>query len=198
MIRKTAFHNPLVRIFFKAVANVWFSTKGWSARGELGDHKKMILVAAPHTSNWDFVYMLLIAFKVDLKLVWMVKDTVFKTPILGSFANWGGGIPIDRNSAHNVVDQMVTSFNETEEMLLVNTPEGTRSKRDRWKTGFYHIATKAQVPIQLAGIHFTEKHITLGPVIFPSGDREADFKIIADFFKDFEGKHHENYTPPIK
>ena len=196
MKRKTAYENPLFCLVFNVVTTVWVKFKGWEFQGEPDRRRKMILIGAPHTSNWDFIYMVIASFQKNLKLFWMVKDSVFKSP-LGPLANWTGGIPIERSASHNMVDQMIKLFNESEDLVLVNAPEGTRSKKDRWKTGFYYIALGAKVPIQMCSVDYPKKTVIFGPTIEPSGDIKADFKIIADYYSQFEGKHHENYTWPM-
>ncbi|MDX2471231.1 MAG: lysophospholipid acyltransferase family protein [SAR324 cluster bacterium] len=196
MKRKTAYENPIFCFVFKVVTNIWVGLKGWKFEGEPNGSRKLILIGAPHTSNWDFIYMVIGSFKKNLKLFWMVKDSVFKSP-LGPLANWTGGIPIERSAHHNMVDQMINLFNESEDLVLVNAPEGTRSKKDRWKTGFYYIALGAKVPIQLCSVDYPKKTVIFGLVLEPTGDIEADFKIIDEYYLAFEGKHHENYTRPL-
>ncbi len=196
MKRKTAYENPIFCGVFNVVTTIWVAFARWKFQGEPNRARKLILVGAPHTSNWDFIYMVIASFQKNLKLFWMVKDSVFKSP-LGPLANWTGGIPIERNASHNMVDQMIQLFNESEDLVLVNAPEGTRSKKDRWKTGFYYIALGAKVPIQLCSVDYPNKTVIFGPTLEPTGNIEADFKIIEDYYNGFEGKHHENYTKPM-
>jgi 1-acyl-sn-glycerol-3-phosphate acyltransferase len=117
------------------------------------DCGKLVIIAAPHTSNWDFVFGMTGAFALGLELHWMGKHTLFKPP-LGGVMRWLGGLAIDRRAAHGVVEQVADEFARRGQLLLVVTPEGTRSKVERWKTGFWHIARAAGVPILLGGLDY--------------------------------------------
>ncbi len=195
-MRVTLFDQVFPSLFFRSLTWLILKLSGWKVVGKKPTEKKAVLVAAPHTSNWDFVLMLLAAFHLRLKLFWMVKDNVYKAG-LGPLANWAGWIPVDRGAPHGVVAQVINAFATSEEFLLLNTPEGTRSKRDRWKTGFYHIALKAQVPLLLCFVDAPQKIIGLGPLFWPTGDLEKDFKELDEFYKDKRGIRPELYTPPL-
>ncbi len=195
-MRTTLFHRPLQAMPFKILFRLGLLATGWRIEGELPPEKKMILIGAPHTSNWDFVLMLATAFKKDMKLYWMVKDNVYKAG-WGWLADWAGGIPIDREHPQGLVGQMVQEFRQADEMMLVNTPEATRAKRDRWKTGFWHIAKGAQVPLLLCFVHAPTKTVGIGELLWPSDDLEADFRKIAAFYSDKKGINPELYTPPL-
>jgi 1-acyl-sn-glycerol-3-phosphate acyltransferase len=150
---------------------------GWRFEGELPDAGKMIIVAAPHTSNWDFVIGMAGVFALGVDLHWMGKHTLFKAPF-GGFMRWLGGLAIDRTAAHGVVEQVVEEFDRRDRLLLVVTPEGTRSKVARWKTGFWHIARGAGVPILLAGLDYRHKRLLLGPLVQPGESLDEDMAII--------------------
>jgi 1-acyl-sn-glycerol-3-phosphate acyltransferase len=165
---------------------------GWQIVGEPPDVPKYVLLVAPHTSNWDFLIMLALTFAFKIKCVWMGKDSLFRGP-LGSFYRQVGGIPIDRNSRSNVVEQAVQAFQRSEKMVMAIPPEGTRKRAKRWKTGFYYIALGANVPLVFGFIDFEHRTTGFGPVLMPSGDIQADMVIIRDFYKDIKGKFPENF-----
>ncbi len=165
---------------------------GWQLVGEAPDMPKYILIAAPHTSNWDFLIMLAIDFAFKIACVWMGKDSLF-SGLLGQFYRSMGGIPIDRGASRNVVEQAVRAFNHNERMVMAIPPEGTRRRTARWKTGFYYIALGANVPIVFGFIDFEHKTAGIGPTLMPSGDIEADMVIIRDFYQDIKGKFPENF-----
>ena len=161
---------------------------GWRTEGVLPAASKYVIVGAPHTSNWDFVLMLALALVFRIKVSWMGKHTLFRWP-LGALLKRLGGIPIDRTARHNVVEQAVQAFHNSESLILLITPEGTRKKVPYWKTGFYYIAQAANVPIVLAFADYKRKVGGVGPTIVPSGDIEADMRIIRDFYADIVGKY---------
>ena len=168
------------------VARFLLPLVGWSVEGDLPDAPKFVIVVAPHTSNWDVPVGLLCAYALGLLFPWpygfMVKAPVFRWPLVGPLVRWLGGIPIDRRAPNNVVDQMADAFQQHERLMLAITPEGTRKKTTYWKSGFYHIALKARVPIVLAYLDYGRKVSGLGPTIWPSGDADADLELIRDFY----------------
>jgi 1-acyl-sn-glycerol-3-phosphate acyltransferase len=166
---------------------------GWQFAGEPPGVPQYVLIAAPHTSSRDFLAMLALDFAFQVGAVWMGKESLFRGPI-GPVLRRLGGIPIDRGSRHNVVEQAVQAFRRGEKMVLVIAPEGTRSRTKRWKTGFYYIALGADVPIVLGFIDYGLKTVGFGPTLIPSGDIEADMGIIRDFYRDKEGKHPDRFV----
>lgn len=168
----------------------WMKYKGWKFEGELPPDGKFMLICAPHTSNWDFIYLLAIMFMLRIKVSWMGKHTLFKKPF-GGLMRWLGGIPIDRRSTHGVVDQIAEHFNAHENLIIAIAPEGTRKKTDHWKSGFYHIAHKAQVPLLLGYVDFENKKAGTGPAFIPTGKIPEDMEIIRGFYKDIRGDHPE-------
>jgi len=184
----TIFDTPVVRTLIRWISIFLLKISGWKTEGELPDIPKHILVAAPHTSNWDFPIMMLFAFKLRGKLYWMGKDALFKKPF-GTFFRWLGGIPIDRSRSHNTVSQMADKFGEMERLILTIPPAGTRKRVSRRKSGFYHIAVSAGVPIVLGFIDYTRKTGGIGPTIDATGDVEDDMAVIRQFYADIEGKY---------
>ncbi|HEX2905237.1 MAG TPA: lysophospholipid acyltransferase family protein [Phototrophicaceae bacterium] len=179
-----------VPLVLSLIARWLFRLFGWRVEGTVPNFPKFIIVAAPHTSNWDGVILIFVALILRMKIYWMGKHTLFKPP-LGWFLRALGGIPIDRRASHNAVQQAVAQFAEHERLILVIPPEGTRRKAARWKTGFYYIAQGANVPLVLGYIDFPRKVTGLGPVLQPSGDIEADMEPIRAFYQGKTGLHPE-------
>lgn len=166
---------------------IFLKLSGWRVEGEIPDIKKCVIIAAPHTSNWDFPITLAIAFALKVKIYWMGKSAIFRWPF-GTFCRWLGGIPIDRSRTHRVVEQAVEAFKARERLIMVIPPEGTRKKVAYWKTGFYHIACGAQVPIVLGFLDYRRKAGGIGPTFQPTGCIEADMRSIRAFYATITGK----------
>jgi 1-acyl-sn-glycerol-3-phosphate acyltransferase len=166
---------------------------GWKSTGSFPHHlKKYVVIVAPHTSSWDFVIGLL--FRKTLRLEharFLGKHQLFRPPF-GFFFRWLGGYPVDRTSSHNLVDQVVKIFDDHEEFVLALSPEGTRKRVGKLKTGFYNIARKANVPIIMVAFDYTHKEAIISPPFETTLDEQADFKKILDFFRPIEGKYPEN------
>ena len=189
-MHRTIFDTPGVNTLLRAFSIVFLKLTGWKIEGSLPpDGQKSVLIAAPHTSNWDLPYTLMVAFVLRLNIYWMGKEQIFKPPFRGLMM-WLGGIPVKRESANNLVAASVQAIKEADGPLqLVVPPEGTRSKVRYWKSGFYYIATGAGVPIVLAYMDYERKISGLGPVFYPSGDLEADMVRIQAFYAPFRGKN---------
>jgi 1-acyl-sn-glycerol-3-phosphate acyltransferase len=167
---------------------------GWRVEGTAPDLPKYVLVVAPHTSNWDFLVMLALAVALRIKVTWMGKHTLFRPP-LGWLMRRLGGLPINRTASHNVVAQAVESFRTSDRLVLAILPEGTRKRTAYWKSGFYHIARGADVPIVLGFADYKRKRGGIGRVFMPSGDIDADMVIIRDFYSGIVGKRPEQFGP---
>lgn len=166
----------------------------WQLDVKLPEEKKFILIGAPHTSNWDFPLALLVFWALDLKIYWVGKIQLFRGPLHYLFTALGG-IPVNRSASHGFIEQVAERIKQADEMVLSLSPEGTRSKTEAWKSGFYYIALAAQVPICLGFIDYKTRTIGFKQLLHPSGDIEADMKIIADFYQDIKGKHPEKQSP---
>lgn len=170
----------------------WILTKlGWTIHVELPDIDKYVAIAAPHTSNWDFLLGILAARAVNLKITWLGKHSLFRWP-LGWFFRAIGGTPVHRNGGQNHILQMTELFNNSEQLVLALAPEGTRGKTDHWKTGFHAIARAAGVPILMSYLDHGKKQVGIGGMFYPSDDIETDFCLIRDFYKNRSGKNPEN------
>jgi len=151
------------------------------------------MIAAPHTTNWDLPITLALTFVFRIKVYWMGKDTIFRWPF-GTLMKWLGGIPVDRSKTHNIVEQSVSAFQKNDHLVMIVPPEGTRKKVRYWKTGFYHIAHGAGVPIVLGYLDYARKTGGIGPVVWPSGDIDADMKIIQTFYAGITGKYPDDFN----
>jgi 1-acyl-sn-glycerol-3-phosphate acyltransferase len=183
---------PLVNRVLYWLAKFLFRISGWRAAGKLPDLPRYVIIST-HSSNWDLIVGLTFWAITSYgffrgKFSWLGKKEAFRGP-LGAFFNWIGGIPIDRRARHNVVEQVTQAFRSHEELVMVITPEGTRKKATHWKTGFYYIAQRAQVPIVFGFIDYQRKVAGIGPAIIPSGDIQADMEIIRDFYSNVHAKY---------
>ena len=168
---------------------------GWkTVGGPPADCPKYVLVAAPHTSNWDFPFTVATFWKHRVKLHWVGKHTLFKPPF-GGFFRALGGIAVDRRSSQNMVQQLAARFAEADHLVVAVPVEGTRKRQEYWKSGFYHIARAANVPVVLGSLDFPKKEATLGPAIHLTGDMKADMDRIRAFYADKVGKHPEWFGP---
>ena len=167
-----------------------FKMSGWRIEGQLPDIPKFVMIAAPHTSNWDLPLMLFVAIIMKAKIYWMGKESIFRWPF-GRIARWIGGIPVDRSKSNNVVQTSIQQFKKMDQLILTVPPSGTRKKVMYWKSGFYHIANGANVPILLGFMDYRRKVGGAGPLIYPTGDIETDMKIITDFYSTVTGKYPE-------
>jgi 1-acyl-sn-glycerol-3-phosphate acyltransferase len=184
------FDTPIVKTLLYRIALSLLKLGGWRMEGSLPDVPKFVMIAAPHTSNWDLPVMLCLGFAFRTKLFWMGKDTLFRWPF-GAIMRWLGGISIDRTRSHNLVAQSAELFRKEEGLVMVVPPEGTRQKVRYWKTGFYRIAESANVPIVLGFIDYRRKVGGIGPVVTPTGDIEADMETIRAFYAKITGKYHD-------
>lgn len=172
---------------------VYLRLCGWKVRGDWPDLSKAVLVAAPHTSNWDGLNMLATAGFYRVKLRWMGKSSLTRGPF-GGLIKWLGCVPIDRSGAHDVVRAMADAFAREEHMILAVPPEGTRSAVREWKTGFYHIARAAGVPLVLSVLDYGSKTVSLAAVVSPSGDYESDLAIIRRHYANAVGLRPEKFV----
>lgn len=177
----------------RLVCASYLQLNGWKVRGDWPALDKAVLVAAPHTSNWDGVNMLATAGFYRVKLRWMGKKSLTQGPF-GWLIKWLGCVPIDRSGANDVVRAMADAFAAAPRMILAIPPEGTRSPTREWKTGFYHIARAANVPLILSVLDYSTKTASLAAIVMPSGDYEADLRVIQSYYANATGKHADKFT----
>lgn len=168
-----------------------FKLFGWKLIGKKPDLKKYIIIVAPHTSNWDFFVGLAARSMADIKSVYLAKKSLFVIPVVGWFMKKVGGHPVDRSKRTNLVDQVVEAYQSNEEFVITITPEGTRSYNPEWKTGFYRIALKAEVPIMMVAFDYKKKEVILNDPIYVTGDMDLDLEKIKSYYRTIPGKYPE-------
>jgi 1-acyl-sn-glycerol-3-phosphate acyltransferase len=167
---------------------------GWKLEGERPTFDRYVLIAAPHTSNWDFPLMLAFAAAFDIKVTWMAKHSLFFPPV-GWIMRALGGMPIIRHENNNVVDSMVEAFRDIPRLVLVVPTEGTRERTEHWKSGFYHIARQADVPIVPSFLDFGRKRGGFGPALTTGSVVAEDMQYFRDFYADMQGKFPHKVGP---
>lgn len=183
--------TPIIQPIFRAIALAGAKLSGWKMADPPPKFKKAIFAGGPHTSNWDFLVMLMgiLIWRLDMR--WIGKHTLFKGPA-GPIMRWLGGISIDRGSTVNFVDQMVQRFDESDELLLIIAPEGTRKPVERWRSGFYHMAKGADVPIVLISLDYEKKEIGIATIEKAEGDAEQAISRYQAMLQHVKGKNPEN------
>ncbi len=173
--------GPVAR-FVRRLLLAMYRIRGWKAVGVVPEPRRFILIAAPHTSNWDFVNFLGLTADLKIRPYFMAKLSLFRWP-LGGFIRQMGGVPVDRRGGGNVVEQMTREFARRAEFMLTVAPEGTRGKTHKWRTGFYQIALAAKVPMVVGMMDYGTKTGGLGPLIWPSGDFRADMLKVLEVYR---------------
>jgi 1-acyl-sn-glycerol-3-phosphate acyltransferase len=166
---------------------------GWKTLAIMPPEKSYIVVVAPHTSNWDFVWGQLFYLSIGMKAKVLIKKELFYFPI-GNLLRSMGGVPVDRRKGSDVVDEMIREFSVRDSFILVLTPEGTRSRVDEWKTGFHRIARGAVVPIVLGFIDYEKKQLGTAGFFYPGQDPEADMKRIKSFYAGITPRYPEKFS----
>ena len=193
-MHRTIFDTPVVNTVLRGFSVIFLKINGWKVQGSLpAIGQKSVLIAAPHTSNWDLPMTLMVAFSLKLHIYWMGKESLFRAPFRGLMM-WLGGVPVDRTKSSNLVAASVEAIRAADgPMQLIVPPEGTRSKTRYWKTGFYYIAVGAQVPIIMAYMDYSRKVTGLGPLFLPTGDINADMTQIKVFYAPIQGKNTDQF-----
>jgi 1-acyl-sn-glycerol-3-phosphate acyltransferase len=193
-MHRTIFTTPVVNSLLRGFSLAFLQLTGWKVEGALPPQAaKSVFIAAPHTSNWDLPYTLMVAFALRLNPYWMGKHTLFKGPF-GPVMRWLGGIAVNREQSNNLVAASAQAIREADGPLqLIVPPEGTRSKTRYWKTGFYYIAQTAGVPIVMAYMDYSTKRSGLGPLFQPTGNVDADMAAIKAFYAPFKGKNADQF-----
>ena len=178
----------------RAVANLFLRLTGWVPEGARPAARRYVLIAAPHTSNWDLAYLLALGVVFDIRFNWMGKHQLFRGP-LGWAMRRLGGVPVRRDRRGNLVNQMVELIQRSERIALVVPSEGTRSRTPHWKSGFYQIARAAGVPIVMGYVDYARRRGGFGPELVPSGEVGRDMDEIRAFYADKTGRYPENFGP---
>lgn len=182
---------------FANAAALWFMRRrGWRFEGQRPDFRKYVVIGAPHTSNWDFPLTMALMAHYRVPLRYMVKHSVFWWP-LGPFITSLGAVPIDRGNTRNRVENTIATIKREEEIAIGILPEGTRKRVEHWRSGFYHIAHGAGVPIVPVRIDAPEQLLTMGPALMPTGDVDADMARLAEFYEGAVGIWPEGTSPVV-
>jgi 1-acyl-sn-glycerol-3-phosphate acyltransferase len=186
----TLFDTPLLSPFLRLVSIAGLRLTGWKVGGTLPTTDRFVMIAHPHTSNFDLPLMLAVAFTFRCKLHWIGKEELF-TGWKRPFMMWLGGLPIVRRGSQNQVDLVVQHFADRDRIALAIVPGGTRSKTDKWHSGFYWIATEAKVPILLSYLDYKTHRTGVGPLFQPTGNYDEDVAEMQAFYADMRGKYPE-------
>ena len=178
----------------KKLARWLLGALGWRLEGIRPVQPRYVLIAAPHTSNWDLPLMLVFGAAFELEIRWMAKHSLFYPPV-GWILRALGGMPVYRHEKRNLVDSMADAFQAASSLVLVVPTEGTRERTDYWKSGVYHIARKAGVPIVPSFLDFGKKRGGFGPAFYPTGEVAADMQHFRDFYLGMRGKLQGQFGP---
>ncbi|QBG36861.1 1-acyl-sn-glycerol-3-phosphate acyltransferase [Litorilituus sediminis] len=194
---KTIFDGVFTKYFLKFIFSIWFKLAGWKICQPTPEGAG-VTIAAPHTSNWDFIYALGAAILQDVKIYFSIKDSLCKVPVLGSFLMYLGAIPIDRspNGAGQV--EQIKNFIKSQKLnrvFFLFTPEGTRSGVQKWKTGFYHVAQGCDLPIFLAKVDYLSKEAGVFHTFSLTGDKDSDIQAMQASYKSIQGKFPDEQFP---
>ncbi|NJS35480.1 MAG: glycerol acyltransferase [Brachymonas sp.] len=186
----TIFQTPVVSQVFRAIFWVWRKLLGWRVMPDYPEEaRRCVMIAAPHTSNWDLPMTLMGAFYWRLNIYWLGKQSIFKFPF-GAVMRWLGGVAVDRSKSNNLTQNVGVALAALHgQAQLIVPPEGTRGKVTEWKTGFYYIAQAAQLPILLAYVDYEKKEIGHFGIFTPTGDVQADISRIRALYAQVKGKH---------
>tara|TARA_B100001057_G_scaffold240041_1_gene240394 strand:+ start:952 stop:1557 length:606 start_codon:yes stop_codon:yes gene_type:complete len=173
-------------ILLRKIARFGINISGWTIKGRVPDEERIVLIAAPHTSNWDFILAMLAIFGLNIKLRWLGKHSIFK-PGFKIFFKWLGGIPVYRDNPSTLIDSVVKIVKKEKSIVIAMTPEGTRKKVKRWKTGFLRIAKQTHSKILLISIDAPTKSIEIGKIFNPTGNSDDDLAFIQKYYSSFRG-----------
>jgi 1-acyl-sn-glycerol-3-phosphate acyltransferase len=176
----------------RAIARLMMLASGWRFEGALPNLKQFVMIVAPHTSNWDFPVGIMAMFALDVRATFLGKDTLFNAPF-GFIFRWMGGVPVDRQSSNNVVEQTIGYLEKRDRMILALSPEGTRRKIPRWRTGFYWVAVGAGVPIVPVALDFSRKRYIIHPPRMMTGHAEQDIAHLQTLFHAEQACKPERY-----
>ena len=177
------------------IGKIFLYLTGWKIEGTLPNVKRIVVVSAPHTSNWDFIFGMIILFGIDIKAYYLLKKSVF-IPIFKILLSKLGGIPVDRNNPELLVQTIADYSKNNEGILIVVTPEGTRKKVTKWKTGFLRIAKISNSIILPMGLDYPTKTFRLEKAFIPTGDNDKDILALKFIFKDYRGRHPSRHLSP--
>jgi 1-acyl-sn-glycerol-3-phosphate acyltransferase len=175
-------------LFSRRLGSTLLTLFGWRIDGALPNLPKLVAIVAPHTSNWDFFIGICAIFALGIRVNWIGKHTLFRWPF-GGFMRWLGGVPVDRDASSGRVAKIVALMRESDRFILGLSPEGTRKRMQRWKSGFYHVAVGVDVPVLLTYLDYSTKSVGIGPTFTPTGDEQADLASMRTFYKEQWAKY---------
>lgn len=167
---------------------------GWTVVGKAPDVHKAVLIAAPHTSNWDGFWAIVYKTSIRVEIHWFIKDSMFWFP-MSALLSFFGAIPLNRKHAGSAVGEAIVAFDNNDRFYLGLAPEGTRGKTRGWKSGFYRIAEGANVPVVFGFLDYRNRRLGLGPVLTLTGDKEADMAICRSYYSSIGGRWPEKTCP---
>jgi 1-acyl-sn-glycerol-3-phosphate acyltransferase len=174
---------------------IWYyRQQGWTEINSVPEIRRCVVIAVPHTSNWDFVFIMGAKQALNIPLSFVGKATLFRWPF-GRMMREMGGISVDRTRSTNFVDAMIAEFGRRDDFMLTIAPEGTRGKVKKWKTGFYHIAVGAKVPLVIGMMDYAKKQVGLVKVIWPTGDYVKDMAQVSEYYRTVTPRHPSGGTP---
>lgn len=176
---------------FRALMKMMYRIFGWKVVGQKPDLPKYIIIVAPHTSNIDFFVGVGARSIARIKSSYLAKKELFKIPLVGWYLKAVGGVAVDRSKNTNLVDQVVDIFNSKEEFTITITPEGTRSYVEKWKTGFWHIAKNANVPIVMVAFDYGKKTVFIEEPLYTGESKEQDIETMMEYYRGVKGKRPE-------
>jgi 1-acyl-sn-glycerol-3-phosphate acyltransferase len=180
--------------FTRWLGRAFLNLIGWRITGNLPDVEKMIVIAAPHTSNWDWMIAMFSLFALHIRINYLIKDTAFWWPA-SILLKLTGGVPVNRREPAGMADDVARRIASADRVIMVITPEGTRSRVEKWKTGFLRIAQAANVPIAQVSWDYPSRTLNLGPVAEVTGDIETDIANIREYYRQFTGFNPQNQSP---
>jgi 1-acyl-sn-glycerol-3-phosphate acyltransferase len=182
----------------RSIGRAVLRSRRWRIEGDPPELAKYVLIAAPHTSNWDLLYLLAMSFATGVRVSWLGKSSLFPGPV-GVVLRAFGGIPVERDRQSGLVTSLAREFAAADRLVVAVPPEGTRGRTDHWRSGFYRIACAAEVPIVCSYLDYSRRVGGFGPVIEPSGDIDVDMELFRRFYADKRGKYpHEESTIALR
>jgi len=180
----------------KLVSRLILNCLGWKVVGDIPSVKKYVIILSPHTSNWDFIIGRCFGYILNIEAKFLAKNQLFRFPY-GWIFRWLGGIPVDRTKHNNLVAYSINLFKLSNELVLGISPEGSRSKVDKWKLGFYHIAFEANIPVALGFLDYKTKEAGVKKMFYPSGNRFKDLQELEEIYSNINPKYPEKYNSRI-
>ena len=184
-------------MLLKMITIFVFKVTGWKMDGDIPEGiERCVIVVAPHTSNFDYFIGMAAKYKLRLPILYLIKEEWLNVFLIGRLMKASGAIGVTRSARKSMVDQMADLLKNVDKAALVFPPEGTRKLSTKWKTGFYYVALKAEVPIVFAALDYGRKRVRVGEYFKPSGDIEKDMDIVRDFYRDVTAKRPEKFSLP--